>query len=255
MREFFALCWRVSYRHLSIYRQDLFANMAPTLIDPIMFIVAFGLGLGSYVGSVENRNYMHYMAPGLAVTTALFTAFFETSYGFYVRMKYERIYDAVLTTPVGVDELIGGEFLWVGIKGAIMSTGVSFVMLAFGLVHPNYLFLIPFLGFCIAIACGSLGFIASSMVNNINQFQTVYALLISPLFFFSGVFYPIEKLPKIAQFFSSLSPLYHGVKIGQQVLWGGHIAHVLSFNAPILLCMCLVLAIFAYKKIRPIIYL
>ena len=98
MREFLSLSWRVCFRHLTIYRQDLFANMAPTLIDPVLFVLAFGVGLGAYVTNVGDSDYMHYMAPGLAVTTALFTAFFETSYGFFIRLRFEHIYQAILTT-------------------------------------------------------------------------------------------------------------------------------------------------------------
>lgn len=218
MLEFLTLSWRVCLRHLIIYKQDLIANMAPTLIDPVLFIVAFGMGLGAYVTDVGGMDYLHYMAPGLAITTALFTAFFETSYGFYVRMEFEYIYKAMLTTPIGVNELICGEFMWVGLKGAFMSTGVSLVLLAFGLVHWEFLFLIPFIGGFVALACGGLGFIASSMVKNINQFQTIYALLISPMFFFSGVFYPLDGLPSAARFAANFNPLYHGVKIGQHIL-------------------------------------
>jgi lipooligosaccharide transport system permease protein len=171
-----------------IYRQDWFANISPTIIDPIMFILAFGLGLGSHVSQVGNSDYLHYMAPGLAITTALFTAFFETSYGFFVRLKFEHIYEAILTTPVGVNELIFGEFMWVGLKGAVMSLGVATVLAIFGLVKINFLFLIPIVGGVVAIACGGIGFIASSRVKNINQFQAIYALLISPLFFFRAFF-------------------------------------------------------------------
>ncbi len=251
MREFLCLSWRVCLRHLFIYRQDFFANISPTLIDPIMFILAFGIGLGSQVPSVGQIDYVHYMAPGLAITTALFTAFFETSYGFFVRLKFERVYDAILTTPVGVDELICGEFMWVALKGAVMSFCVAVALAIFGLVSPKFLIFIPFVGALVALACGSLGFIASAMVRNINQFQAVYSILISPLFFFSGVFYSVETLPAPLQIVSKLSPLYHGVRLGQEILGAGDIGHSLLVNGTALLSFAVGLAAISYRLIRP----
>ena len=251
MREFLSLSWRVCFRHMVIYRQDLFANMSPTVIDPIMFILAFGVGLGSHVSQIGNSDYLHYMAPGLAITTALFTAFFETSYGFFIRLKYERIYEAILTTPVGVDELICGEFMWVALKGATMSLAVATVLVIFGLVKANFIFLIPLVGALVAVACGAIGFIASSKVKNINQFQAIYALLISPLFFFSGVFYPIDNLPYYIQFISKISPLFHGVKIGQEILWAGNIGDAFLINGSALLITAVVLSSIGYRMIRP----
>jgi lipooligosaccharide transport system permease protein len=238
-----------------IYRQNLVANMAPTLIDPVLFIAAFGIGLGAYVSKIGEHEYINYMAPGLAVTTALFTAFFETSYGFFIRLRFENIYKAMLTTPVGPNELICGEFIWVGLKGALMSLGVSIVVACFGLVEWQFIFLMPIVGFLVALACGALGFMAAALVKNINQFQTVYALVISPMFFFSGVFYPVDSLPTVIKVTSNLSPLYHGVRLGQQILWGKDIGAAFLFHAPILILMIAVLAFIAHRMIKPKIYL
>jgi lipooligosaccharide transport system permease protein len=251
MREFLRLSARVCHRHLLIYLEDWFANMSPTLIDPIMFILAFGMGLGSHVTSVGKSDYLHFMAPGLTITTALFTAFFETSYGFFIRLRFEGIYKAILTTPVGVDELIAGEFMWVALKGAFMSFGVAMVLTVLGLVKPNFVFLIPSVGAFVAVACGSLGFIASSLVKNINQFQAIYALLISPLFFFSGVFYPVESLPEALRHISKISPLFHGVRIGQEILWSGEIAGAMAKNGSALVLMAASLGFLSYRMIRP----
>src|SRR5207244_2050544 len=119
--------------------------------------------------------------------TALFTAFFESSYGFFVRLTYENIFTALMTTPIGPREILAGEFIWVGLKGLVMSTAVGLVLVAFQTVEPTFLYLLPVLGCLVGLACGAIGLLATAFVRNINQFQTVYALLISPMFFLSGI--------------------------------------------------------------------
>src|SRR3989338_4074141 len=119
LRETFQLCLHLTRRNWVVYKKDFIANIAPTAFEPIFLMLSLGVGLGYYVAQIDGRSYIAYIAPGLAVSTALFTAFFESSYGFYVRMTYENIFKAMLTTPIGVREVIFGEFLWVSLKGAV----------------------------------------------------------------------------------------------------------------------------------------
>lgn len=236
MLETLALSLKVTERHWAIYRQNLFANIIPTVVDPILFLVSFGFGLGAYVQDVDGMNYLRFIAPGLAMSAALFTAFFETSYNFYVRYTYEHIYKALLTTPVGVREIIIGELIWVVCKGFGMSLGVAIVLAFFGGIPWAVIPALPFIGAFVAFGCGGLGLIASAVVQNINQFQTVYALLISPMFFFSGIFFPLAKLPEAARLPAELSPLYHGVRLAQDVSWGNlSAAEVLAHGGMLLL--------------------
>src|SRR4051794_543739 len=196
MLDTLKLSWHIVRRNWWVYRKDFLANISPTIADPAFMILSLGVGLGGFVARVEGHPYLQYLAPGLAVSTAMFTAFFETSYGFYIRMTYENIFKAMLTTPIGVREIVLGEFLWVALKGALMVVGVSVVLLAFGLFkQPVNLWLAPFVGILVAFPLGCLGLLSSCYVRNINQFQTVYSFLISPLYFFSGIFFPLEQMP------------------------------------------------------------
>lgn len=241
-------------RHWTIYRKDIFANILPTLTDPMFFILSIGIGVGAYVNDLHGRPYVAYMAPGLAITTALFTAFFETSYNFYIRYTYEGIFKAMITTPIGVRDIIGAEFIWVAIKGGIMATLVTIVLSLFGMVSLKFIYLIPFVGALVGVACGALGFIATSLVRNINQFQTVYALLISPMFFFSGVFFPISDLPVSLQYVAYCSPLFHGVSISQHLLWGQEIGPALIKHGPFLILFAVVLTFIAHRRIFKMLY-
>src|SRR4029077_8910418 len=97
----FRLAWQVVLRNWVVYRKDLLANISPTLADTALMMTALGLGLSPFIGKIEGLTYAQYLAPGMVATTALFTAFFECSYGFYVRMTFESVFKAMLTTPIG----------------------------------------------------------------------------------------------------------------------------------------------------------
>lgn len=219
MPEYLRLSFLVANRHWQIYRRDLFSNLSPTFFDPIFYITAFGLGLGRYMGEMSGQSYLQYLAPGLAIASAMFTSFFETSYSLFVRMKFEGIYDALLTTPVGVKEILTGEFIWVFFKGAGFSSLVALVFCIFGLVNFSNLFFIPLLGGLLALACGGLGLLCTSIVNDIGKFQIYYSLMLSPMFFFSGIFYPTENFPEAILYLCYASPLFHAVRISQFLLW------------------------------------
>lgn len=251
MRETLILSWHLVRRNWWVYRKDFIANVSPTLADPAFMILSLGVGLGAFITQVDGRTYLQYLAPGLAVTTAMFTAFFETSYGFFVRMNFENIFKAMLTTPIGVREVVIGEFLWVGLKGALMILGVSLVLLGFGLFNnPWNLLLVPLVGVLVAMPLGAMGFLATCYVKNINQFQTVYSFLISPLYFFSGIFFPVAQMPPVMQMIAKALPLYHGVALSQSLFWNEKIVEAWSVHAPILILESGVLMAWAFVKVR-----
>jgi lipooligosaccharide transport system permease protein len=251
MRETWRLSFHIVRRNWWVYRKDLIANISPTLTDPAFMILSLGVGLGAFVAKVDGRSYLSYLAPGLAVSTAMFTAFFETSYGFFVRMTYESIFKAMLTTPIGVSEVVLGEFLWVAIKGALMVTGVALVLLALGLfTNPLLLPLAPFVGILVGLPLGCMGLLSSCYVRNINQFQTVYSFMISPLYFFSGIFFPLEQMPPWLQMIAKVLPLYHGVRLSQAIFWDQDVLSTWCVHAPILLAYAAALMCWAFVQVR-----
>lgn len=214
------LSWLVVIRHWLVYRKYFWSNILPTVIEPCFFILSLGLGMSAFVKDIDGLSYASFMGPGLAMSAAMFTAFFECSYGFYVRMRMDGVYKAIFTTPIGPREVILGELIWVSIKGACMAFGVSLIFVMFGFLPLtiNILGMIV-VGFVVGAGCGAMGLISATMIKNISQFQTVYALIISPLFFFSGNLFPVDRMPSWFQIAAHLSPLYHGVRLGQMLLW------------------------------------
>lgn len=220
MPESLQLWFHVTRRNWLVYKKDLLANIAPTAIEPLMILWSIGVGVGHYVAELHGRPYAAFLAPGLAVSTALFTAFFESSYGFYVRLTFENIYRAMLTTPIDPQDVVLGEFIWVSLKGAALYSLMAAILAVFGQMTNPWLWLAaPFVGASVALPCGAIGLLASSYVRNINQFQSVYAFFISPLFYFSGIFFPLEQMPNAIQWIAKCLPLYHGVRLSQMLFW------------------------------------
>lgn len=251
MLEALKLCLHITHRNWIVYRKDLIANISPTVADPAFIMISLGLGLGSYLTNVEGMSYMQFLAPGLTVATALFTSFFESSYGFFVRMTYENVFKAMLTTPIGVREVVAGEMIWVGLKGAVMAICVAIVLTLFGMVQNILLLpLVALVGFLVALPCGAMGLLATALVNNINQFQTVYSFLIAPLYFLSGIFFPIGEMNLFVRWFTELFPLIHGVRMAQAIFWDKDVLYTIMTSGSILVLQSAVFCSLAFWRIK-----
>ncbi len=122
----------VWYRHFRVYTSNLFSNALPPFVEPLIFLAGVGLGLGRYITeTVEGFEYIEYLGMGLLVTTAMFTAAFECSFGTFIRLEFQKVYDGMLAAPITVSNLIVGEIIWAGTKGLFFSFAVMCMLLAF----------------------------------------------------------------------------------------------------------------------------
>ena len=234
------LGWHVVVRNWTVYRKDFLANISPTLADPALLLVSLGMGLSPFIGEIAGMSYAQYLAPGMIATTALFTAFFDCSYGFYVRLTYESIFKAMLTTPIGVREVVIGEFLWVFLRAAMMGALVGLVLAVMGLV-PNL--------WALAIFPLVAGLLSAGYVHNINQFQTVYSFLIAPIFYLSGVFFPIAR-DSVLGMIVNLSPFYHGVRLMQITGWNRGSVEEIAIHICALFAFAIVLGFWSYRRTK-----
>lgn len=244
----------VSVRHFRIFKRNFLSNISPTLVDPFLYVLVFGAWLGTKVQPFHGRTYLEFMAPGIVAMTALFTSFFEGSYGFYVRLQFENVFKALMTTPVGPREILQGELIWLGTKAAIMAFFVSIVLALLGVCSVKFLWMVPILGAMIGVSCGSIGLLACTFISNINQFQSIYAWVISPMFFVSGMFVPISAMPEIFQQLIWISPFFHAVQLAQSTLWATNIFSAWLIHGSVLLGMSCGLAYWMWRRIFPKLY-
>lgn len=216
-----SLCWTVWQRDIDVYKKTFKVNFVPPLLEPILYLLALGFGLGYFVKEIDGIPYARFIAPALFSITTMFAAFFECTYASFVRMYYQKTFDAIIATPVNLDEVVAGEMLSGATKAFINGGIVLGVIAVFGLVDLRYaLMLLPF-AFLAGLLFAALGMIATALVPSIDSFNYPVFLFITPMFLFSGTFFPISILPDAVQAFAyGLLPLTHVVKIARGLTLG-----------------------------------
>lgn len=215
--------WTVWRRNFDVFFKTIYINFLPTLMEPILYLAAFGVGLGALVtGSVQGGSYIQFIAPGLISITIMYGGFFECTYGSFVRMYFQKTFDAIIATPVSVEEVIAGEVLWGATRGAINGTIVLAVVAAFGLVSSPLALLIPVLAFFGGLLFSSLGMCFTAWSSTIDFFNFPIFLFITPMFLLSGTFFPLTYLqsPVLEGLALSVFPLTHVVDIVRALMTG-----------------------------------
>jgi lipooligosaccharide transport system permease protein len=175
--------------------------------------MAFGLGFSGLIGTVRYAglalSYTAFIAPALIATAVMWNAFFETTYGSFVRMYYQKTFDGMLSTPLSLEEIIIAEIVWSATKAVGAAAVMLLVLGVLGYVRfPLGLLLIPvaLLG---GLAFGAVGMFFTGIVPTIDMFNLPIFLFVTPMFLFSGTFFPVSNLPLWAQPVALVFPLYH----------------------------------------------
>lgn len=215
---------KVWQRNFTVYQKIWKINFIPPLLEPLFYLFAFGTGLGALVGSIVYRgstvSYIGYIAPALIGINMMYNSFFETTYASFVRMYYQKTFDAMLATPLSIHEIITGEIVWGATKSVFATAIMLLVISFFGIIHyPAALSLLP-LAFIGGMAFGSVGMFFTSVMPSIDSFNLPIFLFITPMFLFSGTFFPLENLPMWAQKVAFVFPLTHLVKMTRALSLG-----------------------------------
>jgi lipooligosaccharide transport system permease protein len=206
--------------------------------EPIFYLLAMGQGLGSLVGALPGPDgrpiaYAAFIAPGLLAASAMNGAVFDSTFNVFFKLKYGRLYDAMLATPLGVVDIALGEIGWALIRGGIYAIGFLAVLAGFGLlVSPWALLALP-AALLVAFAFAAVGMAAASFMRSWQDFDLV-TLVQLPMFLFATTFYPLSVYPPWLQVAVECLPLYHAVELMRglttgAVSWGllGHLAYFL----------------------------
>lgn len=213
--------WRVWRRNLDVFMKTIKVNFLPSLLEPILYLVALGLGLGGFIQSVEGMPYVNFIAPALVAISIMYGSFFECTYASFVRMYYQKTFDAIIATPVSVEEVIAGELLWGATRATINSTTVLLVIAAFGVVSSPLFLLVPLISFLGGLMFSSIGMCFTALAPNIDFFNYPAFLLVTPMFLLSGTFFPLSQLPPLVQTAAQIFlPLTHVVNITRGLVLG-----------------------------------
>jgi lipooligosaccharide transport system permease protein len=241
--------FRVWQRNMTIFRKYWKTLLLPNFFEPLLYLAALGLGLGTFIqrGGIEGQSYVQFIAPGLLASNAMFAASFESTFNTYVKLKIQRTYDAIVTTPVNAEDVVAGEYLWAGTRAALYGTGFLAVLtvlgLAFGepLITSWWALLIPPVLLLIGIMFSVTGTLFTSLIDRIDLFSYYFTLVVTPLFLFSGIFFPIEDFPAPVPQVAWFTPLYHAVNVCRALAVGPSsavlvdVAWILIFTAALAL--------------------
>jgi lipooligosaccharide transport system permease protein len=219
--------WRVWRRDQDVFMKTYKVNFLPPVIEPIFYLVGLGFGLGGFVAPQEGLDYIVFIAPALVASQMMYSSFFETTYASFVRMYFQKTFDAIIATPVSLEEVIAGELVWGATKSLINSAIVLGVIAAvtvfspFKLITSPWFLLILPLSFLIGLMFSALGMCFTAISPNIDSFNYPSFLFITPMFILSGTFFSLTSLPTQVQIFANLVfPLTHAVTLSRALAVG-----------------------------------
>ncbi len=228
----------VFYRNLMSYKRFILPTFVGSLVQPLFYLVTFGIGMGAYMGAFGGRTYLQFLVPGVLISTVMMTATFESLYGAFVKMVHERLYDSLIATPVSAEDAVAGDILW-GSFRAVVSGALMFIVAAFmGILPasvPRALGILAVMAM-VGILFGSLAMIVTSYAPNFDFFNYYTELFITPMLFFSGVFFPLDHFPAWMKTLAQFLPLTHAVNVSR-ALYGGSWEPRLLFNILVLLAL------------------
>jgi len=196
----------------------------PPLLEPLFYLAAFGIGFSGLIGNIrygtKEVSYVSFIAPALIAINIMNNAFFENTFASFVRMYYQKTFDAMMATPLNVAEIITGEIVWGATKAAIATTIMLIVISFFGLLNYTAAPLIILVAFLGGLAFGSRGMIFTASVKTIELFNLPVFLFITPMFLFSGTFFPLTNLPLWAQYLALALPLTHLTNVLRALNYG-----------------------------------
>jgi lipooligosaccharide transport system permease protein len=214
--------WKVWRRNFDVFMKTYKVNFFPPLLEPIFYLAAFGFGIGGFIdpSQLGGLTYIKFIAPALVSISIMYSSFFECTYGSFVRMYYQKTFDAIISTPISIEEVIAGELFWGATRSLIGGTIVLAVVAAFGLITSPLAILIPLVAFATGLMYSAIAICFTSLAPNIDFFNYPQFLFILPMFLLSGTFFPMTKLPYFAQIFAeAVFPLTHTISLTRALMF------------------------------------
>ncbi|MEN6349762.1 MAG: ABC transporter permease [Syntrophomonas sp.] len=240
----------VWYRHFRVYNSSFFSNALPPFLEPLILLAGLGIGFGAYIQNMGAMNYILFLASGIIVTSSMYTAAFECTYGTFIRLEFDNIYDGMLGAPISPQNLIIGEILFAGSKGFFFALAVLIVTWLAGIITYPWSIMAAFVGFICGIMFATLSLWITSVVKNINHFNFYFTGLLSPMFFFSGAVFPIENLPRTMQWLAEVIPLTHAVRMARAFCVPGRLGSYLLYDLAYCAVFIIITGYFAIRRLK-----
>jgi lipooligosaccharide transport system permease protein len=212
-------------RNFLVWRKLMIPSLTTNLADPLFYLVGFGFGIGSLVGTVNGRPYVEFLAGGMLCYSTLNSATAEALYSAFSRLKMQRTWEGILHTPMTVADIVIGEWLWAALKAVLSGGAILLIMYALGIAHGlRPLIVLPvmlLLGLCVA----GLALVMTTIAKGFDFFAYYFTLILTPMSFLSGIFFPLQSLPIAVQKVALVLPLAHAALLARGLVFGDAIPH------------------------------
>jgi len=226
----------VMSRDVAIFGRYWKATTFSSVVQPTIYLLAFGLGFGALQKHVGHWTYLQYVGTGVVATAVLFSSAFPGMFNTFVRWQFQRTYDAILAAPVDVEELVTAEVLWISVRAGVYCMAPLLVAIAFGLAPNVGMLLVPEIGFLTGFGFACFGVTIAAVAKTIDNFNYVTSAVLTPLFLVAGTFFPVSSLPAGLRTLAQINPLYHCVQLVRDASLGdlgvadiGHAAVLVVF--------------------------
>jgi len=225
------------------FRQTWQGSVYSTLLFPLVYLGAMGLGVGhlvsAHTGLVEGQTYLHYIAPGLLATTALQLGESESLHPVLAGLKWERNYHAAVTTPLEPRDVLWGRLSWLATRGLFTGLVYAIIIGAFGAVQSWWGLTLPLVAALITVSTAAPLMAYAATCEDDTSFAYIYRFAVVPMFLFSATFYPLSAYPASVRPIVQLMPLYHGVALARAAAFGHGSLGAIAGHLTVLLAMVL----------------
>jgi lipooligosaccharide transport system permease protein len=227
------LALRVWQRNRDVYLNVWKSELIWPLVEPLLTLIALGIGLGDFVEIEGQDSYIDYIAPGMLAVFPMWTAVSECAWGSFFRMDAQRTFDAMVATPVSVDDVTTGEVLWAASRSLLTTVYMMAMIVVFGAVSsPLVLAVFPLAVFT-GVMFGAISLCYTAVARSVSSLNYFFAAFVTPQFWLAGVFFPLTEMPKWVETAAWFTPAYHVVSVYRGLAAGewawsyaGHIAWI-----------------------------
>ncbi len=212
-------------RNFLVWRKLMFASMVGNMADPIIYLVGLGVGLGAFMPTISGMRYINFLAGGMLCFSAMNSATFEALYSAFSRLKIQRTWEGIMHAPMTAADVVLGEWIWAALKATLSGAAMLLAMYLLGITHGLRPLLVMPVVLLIGLTFAGLGLIMTAVAKSYEFFIFYFTLLITPMLFLSGVFYPRAALPHAIQVIGAFLPLTHGADLARGITLGMPMAH------------------------------
>lgn len=212
--------WPVVQRNLLVWRKLALPSLLGNIAEPLIVLVAFGYGLGSLVGEVQGLPYIVFLASGSICMSTMYAASFESLYSAFSRMHVQKTWDGIMNAPVSLDDILFAEMLWAALKALFSAVAIVGVLIVLGISRqPTLLLALPML-FVVGVTFASVALVFNALARNYDFFTYYFTLVLTPMTFLSGIYFPLEQLPDALRLVAQALPLTAAVEIVRPLVVG-----------------------------------